>query len=141
MVDNEKNMVGESAGALLYLLRSAPLRTGLYMGALPFAVLWIFRDSVATAFAFQMYLLTAGVFVYEPFRNQLERVKQRDFWKAMMQAGLFIHPVFAAGIWYLDVTYSSFVVGGATLFLLIFSCSVLETIVLKSLVNRFLERE
>jgi hypothetical protein len=123
--------------SLAYLVKSNPVRFIFYCGAVPFALLWIFRSSLATGFMFQVYLLTIGVFVDGPFRNQPEKARKWWFWKAMLQSGAVIHPIFLVGMWSLDVTYPSFVIGGATLFLLVFVASVLEAIILKSVVGRF----
>jgi hypothetical protein len=134
---NKGSAIFGSGGALNYLIKSNPVRFVFYCGAVPFALLWIFRGSLATGFALQVYLVTTEVFVSGPFRDQQGKVRKRWFWKTMLQCGVAVHPLFLAGMWYLDVTYPSFVIGGATLILLVFVASVLESIILKSLVSRF----
>jgi hypothetical protein len=133
----EKKSMVESFEALVYLVREKPARSVLYCGAIPLALLWIHRESLANAFALQVYLLTAGTFGYEPFRNNKRFVKKWWFWKAMLGGGVLVHPLFLAGMWYLDVENSSFVRSAATLMLLVFVAGVLESIILGSIVNRF----
>ena len=135
---NEKSTFVESLEALIYLIKENPIRSIIYCGAIPFAGLWIFHNSERNGFALQAYFVTTFVFVYEPFRNKKLEVKRWSFWKAMLMAGMPIHPLFLVGMWYLDRTYSSFVKGGATLFLLVFLATVLESIILGHFVDRFL---
>jgi hypothetical protein len=135
---NEKNTFIESLEALVYLIRENPVRSIIYCGALPFAVLWIRRNSMFNGFALQAYFVTTFVFAYEPFRNEKREVKRWWFWKAMLMGGIPIHTLFLGGMWYLDRTYGSFVISGATLFSLVFATAVLESIVLGNFVKRFL---
>ena len=64
-------------------------------------------------------------------------MRQVDVESRRGECGAIVHPLFLTGMWYLDVTYPSFVIGGATLILLVFAASVVESIILKSLVSRF----
>jgi hypothetical protein len=132
-----KNSLVESIGALVYLIKANPVRLLIYCGAIPFAVLWIVHDTRWNAFLLQAYFVTTFVFAYEPFRNKKQAVTEWRFWKGMLLGGIAIHPLVLAGIYYLDVSNSSFVESGATLFLVIFVASVLESIVLKSVASRF----
>jgi hypothetical protein len=135
---NEKNAFVESLEALIYLIKENPVRSIIYCGDIPFGWFWIRHDSVISAFALQAYLITTLVFVYEPFRNRRLYVRRWWFWKAMIIGGIPIHSLFLGMMWHLDRTYSSFVVSGATLFLLVFVAGVLESIILGNFVNRFL---
>jgi len=134
---DKKNTLGESFEALVYLIKANPASAIFYCGAAPFSVIWILRNSLPTAFALQAYLVTVGVFIDGPFRTQKQIVNQRWFWKGMLIGGIIVHPLFLIGIWYLDNTYPSFVVGTATLFLLVFITSVIESIIMGKMVDRF----
>lgn len=134
---NRKGLISESAGALVYLVAENPVRTGIYVGAIPFVALWIVRNSVATAFTLQVYLITTEVFVRDALRRQPGGVGRRRFWRAMLTTGAVAHPVVVAGVWYLDLWYRSFVTGGATLFLLVIVCSVVEAVTLRSAIAHF----
>lgn len=133
----DKNALSEFTGAVLYLVKANPALTAIYAGVIPLATLWIIRDSFATAFALQVYLITAFVFIDNPLRNQKQRAKSWFFWKRMLLVGAIIHPLLLAGIWYADLTFPSFTVGGASLILLVFICGAVELVVVNSLVDRF----
>jgi len=135
---NEKNTFLESLEALIYLIKENPVRSIIYCGAIPFGWFWIRHDSMISTFALQAYFVTTFVFVYEPFRNKKPDVTKWWFWKAMLMGGIPIHPLFLVGMWHLDGIFSSFVISGATLFLVVFVVAVLEFIILSNFVNRFL---
>src|SRR5690348_3511630 len=96
---DQKNSFVESAQALVYLIKTNPVRSFFYIGSVPFGVLWVHHNSRQTAFALQAYLVTAFVFVYEPFRNEKLNVRKRWYWKAMIIGGIIMHPALMLALW------------------------------------------
>ncbi len=95
-----------------------PIALAFYVGCVPFAILWVWHNSLVTGFLLEAYLITMGAFVLvNPFELQPQNVKQRWFWNAMLRSGAIVHPLFLAGLWYLDATHPTFVEGIGTLFL------------------------
>jgi hypothetical protein len=117
-----------------------PIILGLYCAAVPFGLLWVFKQTPVAAFCFQVYLVTACVFVVGPFELQKEYVKKRLFWKAMLWGGAIIHPLFLAALWHLDMTYAQFISGKTgNVILLAFVASLAEALVLARVVTWFFQ--
>jgi hypothetical protein len=133
---NRKNGFFESVGALGYLVKSNPVSAIFYCGAIPFAVLWIAHNSVATAFALQAYCVTTLVLLDDPFRTERQNVKEWWFWKALLRGGALIHPFVLAGIWWLDAAHLALVTRGVGLFSVAFVAGALEVVVLGLIVDR-----
>src|SRR5579863_10627773 len=91
---SNKNSLGGFRESLAYLLKAGLARSIFYAASVPFAALWIVRDSLATAFILQAYLVSAYVFLDRPFlgEKQIQSVRQWWFWKAMLLGGIAIHP-------------------------------------------------
>ena len=113
-----------------------PIALAFYFGCVPFAILWVWHNSLVTGFLLEAYLITMGAFVLNPFELQPQNVKQRWFWNAMLRSGAIVHPLFLAGLWYLDATHPTFVEGTGTLFLVAIMVGALESVILSSIVDR-----
>ncbi|HXX43310.1 MAG TPA: hypothetical protein VEJ38_01180 [Candidatus Acidoferrales bacterium] len=114
-----------------------PVTIIFYCGLVPFAVAWWIRNSLATGFAMEAYLVTCCVFIVDPFEMRKERVRQRWYWRIMLRAGLIVHPPVLIGLWFLDKTHSVFVGGTGTIFLMALVISVCEIAILGEIVKRF----
>src|SRR5579872_4437763 len=106
--------------------RRNPITVIFYGGLVPFVLVYAFHQSLATAFALETYLVSVCVFVIGPFEVKKRTVRELSFWKAMLRAGAVIHPLFLAGLWYVDSTHPEFVAGVGTLFFVAFVLSVVE---------------
>jgi hypothetical protein len=113
-----------------------PVAVSFYCGCVPFAIIWVLHNSLWTSFMLEGYLITMGAFVINPFELQPQYVKERWFWKATLLGGAVVHPLFLAGLWFVDVTYPSFVTGTGTIFFVAIIVGGLESVVLSSIANR-----
>lgn len=134
---NKKNTVRESLESLVYLVGENPIRSLLYLGAIPFAALWIAHNSFWRGFALQLYFITTFVFAYYPFRKEKEDAKKWWYWKAMLVGGILIHPALMLALWNLDGAHPDLVTGAGGLFGITFLVAVLESIMIGSIVNRY----
>ncbi len=114
-----------------------PITIIFYCGLAPFVVAWWIRNSLATGFAMEAYLVTCCVFIVDPFEMRKEYVRQRWYWRIMLRAGLIVHPPVLIGLWFLDKTHSVFVDGTGTIFLMALAISVAEIVILGETVKRF----
>ncbi len=113
-----------------------PIALAFYCGCVPFAILWVLHNSLVTGFWLEAYLITTGAFVLNPFELQPQNVKQRWFWNAMLRSGAIVHPLFLAGLWFLDAMHPAFVEGTGTLFFVAIMVGALESVILSSIVDR-----
>ena len=118
-----------------------PVAIIFYFGLIPFGLFWVFHRSPIAGFSLQTYLVTAIVFVFYPFEMQVQSVKQWSFWKWMLRIGAVAHPLFLAGLWYVDVTYPVFVTGTGTVFFTAFVIGVIEAVVVGEMVDHFKSNE
>jgi hypothetical protein len=114
-----------------------PISIVFYCGFVPFGLFWALHQSLVAGFLLQAYIVTTAVFVLDPLQMQPQNAKQRWFWKIMLRGGIAVHPLFLAGMWYLDVTHPVFVAGTGTVFFDGFVASVIEIVVLGTIVKRF----
>jgi hypothetical protein len=88
-----------SQGGWIDSLRDNPPLAFVYLGGIPFAIFWIFYPSLWSGFAMQAYLITAFVFVLDPFANEKSNLKKPWFWKVMFTRGILLHLLLVGGLW------------------------------------------
>lgn len=125
-----------SQGGWVDSLRANPALALVYLGLVPFAILWILHNSLWTGFAMQLYLVTAFVFVLEPFAHEKPNLRKRWFWKAMLTRGAPIHLLFMGGLWCLDARYPIFVTGTGTVFFMLIVVGGVEATQVSLIVDR-----
>src|SRR6185437_3975148 len=112
-----------------------PITIVFYCGLAPFAVAWWIRNSLATGFALEAYLITCCVFVVDPFEMRKKYVTQRWFWRIMLRAVVVVHPIILVGLWFLDKLHPVFVDGTGTIFLMAIVIAAAEIGVLAGIVK------
>jgi hypothetical protein len=107
-----------------------------YCGLVPVGLFWILRESALAAFLLQVYVISAGVFLFYPFTIRRQNVKQWWFWKRMLLGAAVPHPLVLTGLWYVDSKYPVLVTGTGTVFFIAFVIGVIEVIVVGEIVDR-----
>ena len=114
-----------------------PIQIIFWCGGIPFIVFWLFhRHSIIAAFAVQVYVVSAAVFLFYPFTIQPQNVRQKWFWKLLLQAGIMPHLLFLTGLWYFDVTYPNFTTTPGTVIFMAFVLGVIEMFVVSMIMDR-----
>lgn len=130
-----------SQGGWIDSLRENPPLAFVYLGGVPFAILWIFHTSLWTGFAMQAYLITAFVFVLRPFANEKPNLKKQWFWRVMLTRGALVHILFMGGLLSLDAKFPAFVTGTGTIFFMAIVVGGVEATHIGSIVNRSRPKE